>query len=183
MERLLTGSFAGRMPAVRGISPGVNHDPSHTLSEPPAAQARLIHSPGPPPARQNLITKQFTNVSPQLSLPRPRQNAKSPEPSPFGGDSGLLGIYCRQRPTLPSGFPESTIGAGGLNCRVRNGYGCGPTATATGKYRQIFLTENARVSTQSAVHSALERIMAFMRANSHADVIKAKPHEQLVPVS
>ena len=38
----------------------------------------------------------------------------------------------RQRPTLPPGYPGSTIGAGGLNGRVRNGNGCDPSAMVTG---------------------------------------------------
>ena len=37
----------------------------------------------------------------------------------------------RQRPTLPPGRPGSTIGAGGLNFRVRDGTGCSPSAMAT----------------------------------------------------
>jgi hypothetical protein len=37
----------------------------------------------------------------------------------------------RRRPTLPGGLPPSTIGAGGLNFRVRNGNGCDPSAIAT----------------------------------------------------
>ena len=37
----------------------------------------------------------------------------------------------RRRPTLPQGLPSSTIGAGGLNDRVRNGNGCDPSAIAT----------------------------------------------------
>ena len=39
----------------------------------------------------------------------------------------------RQRPTLPPRLQGSTIGAGGLNFRVRNGNGCFPSAVATGK--------------------------------------------------
>jgi hypothetical protein len=35
------------------------------------------------------------------------------------------------RPSLPGGSPPSTIGAGGLNDRVREGTGCTPTATDT----------------------------------------------------
>ncbi len=38
----------------------------------------------------------------------------------------------RRRPTLPGGLPPSTIGAGGLNFRVRHGNGCNSTAIATG---------------------------------------------------
>src|SRR6516164_11615671 len=41
-------------------------------------------------------------------------------------------IIPRRRPTLPRGLPRSTIGAGGLNCRVRNGNGCDSAAMATG---------------------------------------------------
>src|SRR5579863_5984139 len=37
----------------------------------------------------------------------------------------------RRRPTLPRGPPRSTIGAEGLNFRVRNGTGCFPFAMAT----------------------------------------------------
>ena len=46
---------------------------------------------------------------------------------------GLFCLYSRQRPTLPQSHPCSTIGAGGLNFRVRNGNGCGPSARVTGK--------------------------------------------------
>ncbi len=42
-------------------------------------------------------------------------------------------IYIRQRPTLPHGRPCSTIGAGELNFRVRDGYGCCLSAIATEK--------------------------------------------------
>ena len=38
----------------------------------------------------------------------------------------------RQRPTLPHRCQCSTIGPGGLNFRVRNGNGCGPSGNATG---------------------------------------------------
>ena len=38
---------------------------------------------------------------------------------------------CWRRPTLPGAYAPSTIGAGGLNGRVRDGTGCTPTAQAT----------------------------------------------------
>ena len=44
--------------------------------------------------------------------------------------AGLENI--RQRPTLPRGFPRSTISSGGLNYRVRDGNGCDPSDIATG---------------------------------------------------
>ena len=40
---------------------------------------------------------------------------------------------CRRRPTLPRPLGRSTIGAVGLNCRVRNGNGCGPYALVASK--------------------------------------------------
>ena len=49
------------------------------------------------------------------------------------GDSGLK-IF-RRRPTLPHSFPCSTIGAEGLNFRVRDGNGCLPFAIATENFR------------------------------------------------
>ena len=37
-------------------------------------------------------------------------------------------MRCRRRPTLPRSLERSTIGAVGLNDRVRDGNGCGPYA-------------------------------------------------------
>ena len=54
---------------------------------------------------------------------------KSPEPAATG--SGL-GNNSRRRPTLPQSFPCSTIGPGGLNFRVRDGIGCGPSGKTAG---------------------------------------------------
>ena len=41
------------------------------------------------------------------------------------------GYEIRRRPTLPGTLVPSTIGAGGLNFRVRDGNGCDPSAVAT----------------------------------------------------
>ena len=38
----------------------------------------------------------------------------------------------RQRPTFPLPHSSSIIGLGGLNFRVRDGNGCGPSGMATG---------------------------------------------------
>ncbi len=45
----------------------------------------------------------------------------------------------RRRPTLPPGCPGSTIGAEGLNGRVRDGNGCLPLAIATEKENNFIL--------------------------------------------
>ncbi len=58
--------------------------------------------------------------------PRHRQR-KRPPVFRLGAQEKL-----RQRPTLPHGRPCSTIGPGGLNFRVRDGIGCGPSGNAAG---------------------------------------------------
>ena len=40
----------------------------------------------------------------------------------------MFAMRCRRRPTLPRSLDRSTIGAVGLNDRVRNGNECGPYA-------------------------------------------------------
>ena len=45
----------------------------------------------------------------------------------------------RRRPTLPLGFPSSTIGAKELNFRVRDGNGCRLFAIATENYKSYFV--------------------------------------------
>ena len=63
----------------------------------------------------------------------------------------------RRRPTLPGGCPPSTIGAGGLHFRVRNGNGCFPAAIATGnlsKGRSTFKNSIASTSNKDPKPSA-----------------------------
>ena len=70
---------------------------------------------------------------------RPRQDVRSAAGLERGPKTrrrprrsgGLLQSEIRRRPTLPGESPPSTIGAGGLNFRVRNGNGCDPAAMAT----------------------------------------------------
>src|SRR5690606_9099625 len=49
-------------------------------------------------------------------------------------------VRARRRPTLPGPLDPSTIGAGGLNFRVRNGNGWDPSAMAT----EIWFQERSR---------------------------------------
>ena len=65
----------------------------------------------------------------------------------------------RRRPTLPGTLVPSTIGAGGLNFRVRNGNGCDPSAMAT--ERSIVTTQQPR-RRAAAAHTArlLEHFIA-----------------------
>src|SRR5688572_33154646 len=52
---------------------------------------------------------------------------------------------CRRRPTLPRSLDRSTIGAAGLNDRVRDGNGCGPCAPAASD-SIFFVLQNWQVS-------------------------------------
>src|SRR5207245_10967427 len=60
-----------------------------------------------------------------------RREGEAP-PSPQCVRDGGCCSKSRRRPTLPEGLPSSTIGAGGLHFRVRNGNGCFPAAITTG---------------------------------------------------
>src|SRR5574342_389766 len=99
----------------------------------------------------------------------------------------------RRRPTLPHGFPCSTIGSGGLNCRVRDGNGCDPTDIATANL------ERARRQRPSAdrYEGGKQRSSAVLEvpprrastlASTHGppwrpEKRETKPHARLVPVS
>jgi hypothetical protein len=80
------------------------------------------------------------------------------QPGPLRGRFGEK-IASRQRPTLPRTFARSTIGAEGLNCRVRNGNGCFPLARATGKAWNSRDGKNFRASGSEAVQ--LDRVRAI----------------------
>ena len=57
---------------------------------------------------------------------------KKPESRALRGLSGFFGEKSRRRPTLPQGYPCSTIGSEELNFRVRDGIGCGLFEITTG---------------------------------------------------
>ena len=60
----------------------------------------------------------------------------------------------RQRPTLPRPDGRSTIGAEGLNCRVRNGNGCFPLARVTGK---LEFKERSKPGSRAGIESNVPR--------------------------
>jgi hypothetical protein len=114
---------------LRASRPGRSPGPAATL----AARGRLAGtaSPTPPvvgvavaaPGAGRCHVDQGTCAPTTTGV---RQYAKKAAPE---GDL-LLGEI-RRRPTLPGSLLPSTIGAGGLNFRVRYGNGCDPSAMAT----------------------------------------------------
>ena len=92
--------------------------------------APIRHAP-PAPRRAAPQHQRRCRPTPRRHRRRRRRwmdRAENGEGPPHGGGPSRN----RRRPTLPGGLPPSTIGAGGLNFRVRNGNGCDPAALATG---------------------------------------------------
>jgi hypothetical protein len=112
----------------RFVPPAPGGGRREELPEPPAPRGR-----GEP---EGLLVAMGTIVSVPLrgSVPlagrSPITRAYTRQHPPLSG--GCCLEKSRRRPTLPGGYPPSTIGAGGLNCRVRNGNGCLSAAMATG---------------------------------------------------
>ena len=81
--------------------------------------------------------RRLPRVPSALRIPQPPLPASSFHDTQTSeeGRSTTMGAtlfkHVRRCPTLPRGPPRSTIGAEGLNFRVRNGTGCFPFAMAT----------------------------------------------------
>ena len=91
-------------------------------SRPPGARRRLVST-----LRRGAAARRIFHYGSCRRGASGYVNAKTP-----ARKAGVFGRKNRRRPTLPGGLPPSTIGAGGLNCRVRNGNGCVPAAMVTG---------------------------------------------------
>lgn len=59
----------------------------------------------------------------------------------------------RQRPTLPAPQGASTIGAGGLNCWVRNGSRCFPLAMTTAKDLRVLARFENRIAAWASIRA------------------------------
>ena len=107
-------------------------------------RARTLRRPCNQPMRQNgnrgALYLTSVPVSSEIRHPPaaffaqpgpPRKVSATKRKAPPEG--GALRKIIRRRPTLPPPLEGSTIGAGGLNDRVRNGNGCNPSAIAAGK--------------------------------------------------
>src|SRR5207247_2057055 len=93
------------------------------------------------------------------------------------GGASLLTELPRQRPTLPRSCPRSTIGPGGLNFRVRDGNGCGPSGIATGN-------RNGAANRFAATEHEDSRVQPDASPRSRWNEFNVvKPHGRLVPVS
>src|SRR3954465_11827702 len=87
-------------------------------------------------------------MAPENENPRPRER-----------DRGLS-QRCRRRPTLPRPLGRSTIGAAGLNGRVRDGNGCGPCALVTSDF-DFEKAENGKCGRSCDCESFLNQLRAL----------------------
>jgi hypothetical protein len=154
-QRQITHALLTRAPLYSGRSP-FTFD-LHVLGTPPAfvlSQDQTLHlKPGCRALARPLFYKTGTHSLPSTQPDFQRTVSKLLAPtgatSSAGADTNQRaarrqGFFrrppsvcddlekSRQRPTLPRGKPRSTIGAEGLNDRVRDGIGCFPFAMATG---------------------------------------------------
>ena len=88
----------------------------------------------------------------------------------------------RRRPTLPQSFPCSTIGPEGLNFRVRDGIGCGPSGKTAGTFCRP-TTMTANFQKLFGVLSAIKRLDLINGVSRTKKIMVIKPHDRLVLVS
>ena len=104
------------------------------------ARERQSASESPEPADDRLHEAgrraSRTGTAPGVVFRRCRERRKEAPAAGHMPGTGARERF-RQRPTLPGSLPPSTIGAGGLNCRVRDGNGCFPAAMATGNLAPV----------------------------------------------
>src|SRR5258705_5818552 len=75
--------------------------------------------------------------------------------SPWSCAPGGVSHRCRRRPTLPRPLGRSTIGAVGLNDRVRDGNGCGPYALVASENQGVSVCRlTVRRTAAQGEHSA-----------------------------
>src|SRR6266568_4060429 len=120
-----------------GRPKGVSISRSSPCPRPASASPR----PVPPitPTITLMRTPPFRPPEGRSLARRPRQGPRElryPEKGKARRLGRALRRKMRRRPTLPHGFPCSTIGSGGLNFRVRDGNGCDPTEIATAKFKK-----------------------------------------------
>jgi hypothetical protein len=88
-------------------------------------------------------------------------------------------------------YGHSTIGAGGLNCRVRDGNGCFTSAMTTGNFNQQLNVGSSNMAlnlcARSGLYRCIRRSDKQLRMRSRnlptLDKLVVKPHGRLVSVS
>ena len=77
------------------------------------------------PHRQYFGSERILCIRSAVTHPAPHRSPEFPaDAKKPPAKRGASPEKSRRRPTLPGSYPPSTIGAGGLNFRVRNGNGC-----------------------------------------------------------
>ena len=118
----------------------------------------------------------------RVSSPQP---AKAKAPSRHLREDSGPSKKIRQRPTLPRGFPRSTIGSGGLNFRVRDGNGWDPSDIATGNCVTVHTKGRVSIPARSAFFRAGTTLVECARGldlgleSSRPTRLAGRAHERL----
>ena len=127
----------GRRPSGPGRSSRSHWSRSAADSSAGSSMFRRQHEPSSGHRGRRRYDRRRLPLGPwAFRVPQPRQPTSSichhrtqtNEEGRSTSSGATLFTYVRRRPTLPRGPPRSTIGAEGLNFRVRNGTGCFPFA-------------------------------------------------------
>ena len=135
-RRAATAHRAGRHPS-RRASPTASRPVCPTPTAPTGASGPGRLRTAAPPDRRTRLISTGTPIH-HTTISRKNTGTKKKLGGAQYASQPLEKI--RRRPTLPGGSPPSTIGAGGLHFRVRNGNGCFPAAIATGNLMKLWVS-------------------------------------------
>ena len=122
--------------------------------------------------------KQASEATERSSQAKRQREKKGPRGKPLGP----LEKNSWQRPTLPHRIPCSTIGPGGLNYRVRDGIGCGPSGIATRKKeKQLAKNRSSAILNCCAKPNVVDAANPDLQREEKQTMVK--PHGRLVLVS
>ena len=162
------------VPVGRGLLRGVFDAPAAARAVFGARRGRRRYDSPPLAPRPLGVPRPSATLNQPPALP-PRTQTNEEGRSTSSG--ATLFKHVRRRPTLPRGPPRSTIGAEGLNFRVRNGTGCFPFAITA----ETLLRCHRPSSVKQACMATVSREPHSGRETSNG--VEAKPLGLLVPVS
>ena len=183
-------------PDGRGLLPGtleLLRAPEAARPTPPAWPAPparpLLPARPPAPSRPPLDPRPLGDPRPSATKPTSsicHHSIQTSEEGRSTSSGATLFKHVRRRPTLPRGPPRSTIGAEGLNFRVRNGTGCFPFAITAETLLRCHQLAKSLSASQGAHPLAPRRATVSREPHSGRETtngVEAKPLGLLVPVS
>ena len=162
-----------RRPAPGRRAKGATHQRQH---EPTPGRAAGDHQQPSAKARRRIAVPAANARSRPSGIPASRSSGAQKKRARLSAGSSWK--KSRQRPTLPHGFPCSTIGSEELNFRVRDGIGCGLLEITTGNF---WIASSASARNEGCARISQSESRARSSNVCLRDMVK--PHGLLVPVS